>query len=427
MFNRSRRNLACWFALSMGSILVIFAAIVYCLEVKSQLRDCEQKLVKKSKIMAARSLYQSQQGQWQFALEDFPVLGTNSLALCGEIVYAHWYNRERKLVQFVGTPAPKYLVGSSGYQTFKTESKQANINASTIWLRQVTLPVIRNNSVVGYLQVATSMTSIRETLDQTRLSLSLGIPIALGLIGLTGWYLGGLAMKPIRRSYDQLQRFTADASHELRAPLAAIMSNAQVGLLSPVEDNTQPRHRLENIVDISKSMSALITNLLFFARHEGALAPRELKSVNLVDLLQTVVSEYQAQAVTSNLNFITQLSDRAVMVKVEPDLLLQAVRNLLNNAFKYTSDGGRVYLRLSTHRDRVVIQIEDNGIGIPDADLPHIFERFYRVDTVRSRQTGGFGLGLAIAQQIIAAHKGKITAHSILGQGATFQIELPLK
>ncbi len=174
-------------------------------------------------------------------------------------------------------------------------------------------------------------------------------------------------------------------------------------------------------------MSALITKLLFFARHEGALAPRELKSVNLVDLLQTAVSEYQAQAVTSNLNFITQLSDRAVMVKVEPDLLLQAVRNLLNNAFKYTSDGGRVYLRLFTHRDRVVIQIEDNGIGIPDADLPHIFERFYRVDTVRSRQTGGFGLGLAIAQQIIAAHKGKITAHSILGQGATFQIELPLK
>lgn len=99
--------------------------------------------------------------------------------------------------------------------------------------------------------------------------------------------------------------------------------------------------------------------------------------------------------------------------------------NLLNNAFKYTSDGGQVYLKLFTHRERVVIQIEDDGIGIPAADLPHIFERFYRVDTVRSRSSGGFGLGLAIDQQIIADHKGQITARSTLGQGATFQIELP--
>lgn len=350
MFNRSRRNLACWFALSMGTILVIFAVVVYYLEVKSQLRDCEQKLFKKSRMMASEALDQSPPGQWQFDLEDVPVLGINNIPLCGEILYARWYNPQRKLVQFVGTPAPKYLVDASGYQTIKTASNQTNINASTVWLRQVTLPLIKNNLLVGYLQVATSMTSIRENIDQTRLFLSLGVPIALGLIGLTGWYLGGLAMKPIRHSYEQLQRFTADASHELRAPLAAILSNAQVGLLSPVEDNTQPRRRLENIVDITKSMSALIGNLLFLARHEGALlAPTAFKSVDLIDLLQTLVNEYQAQAVTSNLNFITQLPDRAVIVKVEPDLLLQTVRNLLNNAFKYTSDGGKVYLKLFTH------------------------------------------------------------------------------
>ncbi len=427
MFNRSRRNLACWFALSMGSILVIFAGVVYCLEVEAQLRDCEYKLVKKSRAIASKAQYRFQQGQWQFDLENVPVLGSNTLPLCGEIVYARWYNPQGKLVQFVGTPAPKQLTQPPGYQTIKPQPNQTNINYSKAWLRQVTLPVVRNSSLVGYLQVATSITSVRENLDQTRLSLSLGVPIALSLIGLTGWFLGGLAMKPIRRSYDQLQRFTADASHELRAPLAAILSNAQVGLLSPSEDNIQPRRRLENIVDITKSMSALISNLLFLARHEGALALTELKSVDLVGLLQPLVSEYQTQAATQNLSFVADISGQPICIKAEPDLLQQAVKNILNNAFKYTPTGGKIYLRLFTQSGRVVIQVEDNGIGIPSADLPHVFGRFYRVDTVRSRETGGFGLGLAIAQQIVEAHKGHITANSTLEQGSTFQIQLPLR
>lgn len=427
MFNRSRRNLACWFALSMGSILVIFAGVFYSLDVEAQLRDCEYKLIKKSKAIATDALYPSQHGQWQFDLENVPVLASNLSPLCGELVYVRWYDPQGKLVQFFGTPAPKQLTYKPGYQTIKPQSNQTNINYSKVWLRQVTLPVVRNTSLIGYLQVATPISSVRENLDRTRLSLSLGVPIALTLIGLTGWFLGGLAMKPIRRSYDQLQRFTADASHELRAPLAAVLSNAQVGLLSPVEDNIQPRRRLENIVDITKSMSALISNLLFLARHEGALAPTELKSVDLVDLVQPLVNEYQTQAVTQNLNFITEIPKQPVWIKAEPDLLQQAIKNLLNNAFKYTSAGGKIYLRVFTQSGRVIIQVEDNGIGIPSTDLPQIFGRFYRVDTVRSRETGGFGLGLAIALQIVEAHKGKITASSTLDQGSTFQIELPLR
>lgn len=427
MFIRSRRNLACWFALSMGSILILFAGVVYYREVQDQFRAFDEKLYRNSKVMAAKAQYRLHRGRWWVDLEDVPLLGNNTLPLDSELVYARWYNPNGQLVQFFGAPAPSRLAVAPGVKTIKTNTNQTRAIPSEKWLRQITLPVIQSNALIGYLQVATPLTPIRESLDRTRLFLSLGVPVTLSLIGLTGWFLGGLAMQPIRQAYEQLQRFTADASHELRAPLAAILSNAQVGLLSPVGDGSEQRHRLENIVEITKSMSALISNLLFLARHEGALAPEVLKSIDLVSLLQPLIDEYTAQAAFQSLGFISHLPQQPVIYCADPELLQQAVRNLLNNAFKYTPSGGTVHLRLFTQSRRVIIQVQDNGIGIPATSLPHIFERFYRVDSARSRQTGGFGLGLSIAQQIVQAHKGQITTTSVVGQGSTFQMELPLR
>lgn len=345
MFNHSRRNLARWFTLSMGSILLIFASLIYYQKVTDELEALDRLLYRKAKIMAASVRYETIEGQWQVKLEYVPLLGNNPRLLESEVVYARWYNTSGRVVQFYGIAPSEQLVETEEFLTVKVADNLIEKRQIVEWLRQVTLPVQRQGIAIGYLQIATPITPVQEKLAEFLLILAISVPVALGVISFTGLVLGKIAMQPIRQAYEQLQRFTANASHELRTPLAAILSNAQAGLLFPDEDGTEQHYRLEQIVEITKSIATLVNNLLVLARHTGRLSPESLIEVDLTKMMQELLDFYAHQATTKNLTLKSDLPQQPVKVLAEPELLRQAIGNLLSNACNYTPAGGVVKLR----------------------------------------------------------------------------------
>lgn len=421
MFDRSRRRLAYWFTLSMGSVLILFAFTVYQRQVTEQMREFDEEVYAYAKKIASKTQYQQLGQNWQLETKNIS-LANRLVSIESKIICVRWYDLQKRPLKSLGK-CPQQSFSIKKWQTIRGRNYDRQTDRTT--LRVLTLPLSKNKFLFGYLQLIVSLEDLYNFQSRSRLFLAISMPIALGITGILGWLLSGFAMRPVKHSYEQLQRFTADASHELRAPVSAILSNAQVGLLAPVEDTQQPRQRLENIVTQSKYMSDLITNLLFLARHQGQLNSQDVEHTNIVELLNALAERYQTLATEKGLEFRLNLPLTSKEINCDRDLLQQAIGNLLDNAIKYTPSNGIVTLKLDIKTRRIFITVRDTGAGIPKADLDRIFDRFYRVDRTRTRQTGGFGLGLAIARQIIQAHNGKITVESEIGKGTAFQICLP--
>jgi signal transduction histidine kinase len=300
----------------------------------------------------------------------------------------------------------------------------------------------------GYLQVAQSFHRLDEYMTSLYLILLFGIPLAMLLISGVSWWLSGLAMRPIYQSYDRIQQFTADAAHELRTPLAvtriAVESALAVKLLEP-----ETRNNLEIVQRQLQHLSRLAEDLLWLSRWEAKQLPLRCQPCCLNDLVSDLEEELAPLAMAASIDLRLEiLVSQPLYINGDSDRLYRAIANLIDNAIHYTPAGGIVTIRLeSTDRGATwignpgaIITIQDNGIGIAAADLPHIFDRFYRVQVDRSRSlaggesqtSGGTGLGLAIVQAIVQAHQGKIQVNSQIdssttSRGSTFTVYLPIK
>ncbi len=293
---------------------------------------------------------------------------------------------------------------------------------------QITVPLkTKDHQFWGYLQVGRSMQEFEQHLADTMLVLLIGIPISLVLVCAASWWLAGLAMQPVYQSYQQMQQFTADAAHELRTPLAAIQATLESALELPKLPETEARNTLQIIERQNRRLVQLVQDLLFLSKMNLKVVPLQRQLCCLETLVRDLVDEFEALAIAAGLSLSVSLrSQPPLFVLADHEQLYRLLANLVTNALQYTPSGGKILLSLDRKEDQALIQVEDTGIGIAAAEQSRIFDRFYRVSGDRSRRTGGAGLGLAIAQEIAQAHEGSIKVHSILGQGSTLIVYLPL-
>jgi two-component system, OmpR family, heavy metal sensor histidine kinase CusS len=343
-----------------------------------------------------------------------------------------------------------------GFKTLSTPSGRWRT-----YTQEISTP---NGRPPGWLTVARSLQPVDSTLSNLFHRHLLKVPFLLGMVGLGGLFLANRALKPIgqiaqmtrqvrisgdlsqrvhyqgttddelarlatmfdemldslQANFEQQKRFTADASHELRTPLTTLKGRLQVALSQSrsTEAYVDTLQAIEHEVD---RLIRLSTDLLLLSRLEQNHQAVDFEPVDLSDFLLAIAAQIKPLAELKHLEFVTHIAP-GLRVFGSPDHLIRLFLNLLDNAVKYTPVKGKVVLDAGVLNGAVVVSVSDNGIGISRDHLPHLFERFYRVEKSRSRSMGGTGLGLAIAQEIVHRHHGAISVDSQPENGSTFTV-----
>lgn len=317
------------------------------------------------------------------------------------------------------------------------------------------------------LQVGVSLASVRAVQGGMLQSLVLLFSTTAILALLTGWFLATRALIPIRATaqtaaeinatdltrrlnladaeieleqlvqtfnamlnrlelaFQRQRQFTADAAHELRTPLSIMQTGLDV-TLSQERGAADYRAALQSVSEEVQRLTQLTNTLLILARADKHELPLDKQCINLTQILETVVEQFIIVAQEKQIHIQSEIAPNLV-IEGDEVRLIQVIFNVLDNAVKYTPQAGSIFVRAFPQRNLIEIQIEDTGSGILPSEQPYIFERFYRVDITRNRNQGGFGLGLAIAKEIVELHNGTIAVVSVPNQGALFSIRLPLR
>jgi heavy metal sensor kinase len=317
------------------------------------------------------------------------------------------------------------------------------------------------------IQVAAPLNEFLRALDRFRLMLWLSVPVLLIGAGLGGYWISGHALRPVDRitttaesisirnlsdrlevpnTSDELQRlsetlnrmltrldksvqrmsqFTADASHELRAPVSLIRTTAELAVRGG-RTNTDFHEDMVQILGEAERTSRLIDSLLLLARADAGGGGLQHELTNVLVPIREAIEQGRSLAAKKRIELKADLNPDPIVVRGDGEALRRLFFILIDNAVKYTGEGGGVRLDVQALGGQASIKVVDSGIGITEADQPHIFDRFWRADRARSRATGGAGLGLSIALWIVNQHQGSIAVQSQVGQGTTFTVQLPL-
>jgi two-component system, OmpR family, sensor histidine kinase CiaH len=397
VFTSARIRLTAWYVAALALFLLALGTAVYQLE-EHQLRSNVDN--------GLRSI--AQRAQAQFAVSGLPTaMATNY----GASYTVSWSD---------GSAAPVDPNGNAANRKSVLAALQSGSDMRTIRIRGVAERVysvpLRGKHLV--VQVARSMEPEEDALHGLLAYMLLGVAGSLALAAAGGWFLAGKSLAPVRAAFERQQAFVADASHELRTPLAVIRANAEF-----LQQSEPESEEATEILAETDRLAALVDSLLALARGQEAAA-----SDDPLDLGRLVSDSAQSmQPLASHREVALQIETAPDLeVRGDPDQLRRLVVILVDNALRYTPAGGRVSVDAHRNDGTAVVAVSDTGIGIDRDALQHVFERFYRADEARTRASGGAGLGLSIAEQLVTSHGGRISAASIPGRGSTFTITLPL-
>jgi len=426
-----RRRLALWYAIVTAILLIVFATGFY-LYVQSTLIDRIDDTIDHVAEVIERSLIRSNLIDLE---SDFSHnFSANAQEIDADHIDIDWFSPNGEILWTTNGNSDSLQQRERGilqpvYRTVHLSEAEP--------LRQMTEPIVINGKLLGYLRISHPWFEVTKPVKQLFLDLAVGTTLMVGVVLLCGWWLAGIAMEPVRESYQRLKQFTADASHELRNPIAVIQTNVQVALSDPSPDLEFQKSQLETIERITRRLGRLIEDLLFLARHDGGITNQKRETCNLSQILYEVGEEQQAIAQQKQIMLELPSEDTNLLISGDRDRLGRLFTNLVSNAIAYTPKGGKVEIVVQPlhSTNQVQVQIRDTGIGIPEAELSQIFERFYRYQPQKSSKsssksgnsaTSESGLGLAIAKAIAESHQGQIKVESKVGQGTTFTVTLSI-
>ena len=342
---------------------------------------------------------------------------------------------------------------------------ETNRTIGTSPIRIVTMPIVEGRRITNIVQVASSLEDVEKALKTLLLILSITIPSALAVASVGGHFLANRALRPVNevtntaraitshnlnkririekvkdeighlaetfnemisrldQSFRKIRQFSADASHELKTPLTVLKGEIEVALRRARTEGEYKKILSSNLEEIN-NMTKIVDDLLLLSRADTGEVPLAKTRIDLSEFLADMQVQAQVLATSKSIDVYFHNSQK-IYALADPLRLKSMMLNLIENGIKYSSPGGRIDITLEKENDTAIITVRDHGIGIPQEALPHIFDRFFRVDKARSRKEGGSGLGLSICKWIAEAHSGTISAKSELGRGSDFVVRIP--